>query len=202
MGGRHKIQDELMIELQNSLENLALISGLHTAPQILFESIARDIEKFGLTKSTEPRDLLRGERYHATNRESMYFKAITYWIMADNSRLTDKPLDAWQLLCKSNYLIGMVHGLNQPKQSNGSRARSEISQKNKIAIAELLAKKRPKDGWTSEREAAKQILEDAVKLNAERNMNYVVGNLLNLVTEWQKSDPVVRAAFLGRHHFE
>lgn len=196
------IQPELTSELTNigELVHEMLSYGFENSPLKITNDLLEKINRQIITKDTKGRHFLTGDLIYLPERQQSCLIALIYWHLAQKERASESFTEAWRLLSRCSYFVGLTEGREEVKLPLGTRRRSEISRKNKLEVAKLVAKKRPKEGWRREREAANSILNDAIELNNRLKLNLVESNLADRLTQWLKEDgSVARAAFLGRY---
>ncbi|MFL1559264.1 hypothetical protein [Pseudomonas sp. O11] len=199
------MDNALNAEIDEKEETIAGIFAVHfwNLPEKIMHSLRDEVNNCTITKATNPGYFFTGEAAHLPKRQQSCLFALTYWHLASKERDTGNFADAWRLLCKSSYFVGLTDGREEPRQTDAARGRSEKSQWRKLQIANLISKNRPVGGWINERNAANFILDDATDLNNRLKMNLTESRLTNLITDWMKEDgSVVRAAFHGTYVIE
>ncbi|WP_439857807.1 hypothetical protein [Pseudomonas syringae] len=202
MDQEKNIQPELTSELTDigELVDEMLSYGFENSPLKTTNYLLEKINKQTITKDTQDRYFLTGDLIYLPERQQSCLIAMVYWHLAQKENASGNFTGAWRLLSRCSYFVGLTEGREEVKLPLGTRKRSETSRKNKLEVAKLIARKRPKEGWRREREAANSILNDAIELNKRLKLNLVESDLADRLTQWLKEDgSVARAAFLGRY---
>lgn len=194
------MNSQLATELTTAEETVMgmLAFNFDDYPSPIVRALDNKIDTNLIIKSTRPTEFLTGEMRYFSKRQQNCLVAMTYFRLAIKECDAGNLADAWQLLCKINYLIGLEDGREEPKLSPAARGRSEKSEWKQLQFAKLISKKRPTAGWKHERDAANYILDEAIALNSKLEVPLVEGGLATRMTEWMKKDgSAMRAAFLG-----
>lgn len=128
--------------------------------------------------------------------ERTFRSATVHMDLAKQARAEGAHELAWSRVAFASRLIGRVHGLESAVLE--VKRRKEINVDLKAKAIELLSCMRPSAGWTKDVDAYEAIAGafEAYRSELEEGQRKAA-DPVDLVAQWKKNDPLVRAAIVG-----